>query len=102
MALDKFVGVILSAYTCIYLMYFNVIQYIRVRSNLYIYQCEGSNWCNKKVKVGFEVLRAVLMKSSIFWDVRTTRHYIPEDITLQVKAVHECSKTLHLANVFYC
>jgi hypothetical protein len=40
------------------------------------------------VHVGFEVLTAVVMKSSTFWDItpvdfhRTTRRYIPEDITL--------------------
>jgi hypothetical protein len=35
--------------------------------------------------VGFEVLLAVVMKSSIVWDMvdfqRTTRRYIPEDRT---------------------
>jgi hypothetical protein len=49
--------------------------------------------------VGFEVFTAVVMKSTIFWDImlcsllsvetsvdtqRTTWHYIPEDSTLQV------------------
>jgi hypothetical protein len=40
--------------------------------------------------VGFEVLAAVVMKSSIFWDImpcvdfqRIIRRYIPEDRTLQ-------------------
>jgi hypothetical protein len=47
----------------------------------------------RKTCVGFEVLTAVVMKSTIFWDItpcdtqRTTRRYIPEDGTLQEKPI---------------
>jgi hypothetical protein len=33
-----------------------------------------------KLFVAFEVLTAVVMKSTIFWDVADYKRYIPEDI----------------------
>jgi hypothetical protein len=40
--------------------------------------------------VGFEVFTAVVLKSTFFWDILTTRHHIPEEDTLQYEMCFTC------------